>query len=57
MSYSWDRGRHHLELEITPGQPSVFFYRDRQTGTFWGDEYTVGDSLTDEVVQRLRLFV
>ena len=22
MFYSWDRGRHHLELEIIPGQPS-----------------------------------
>jgi hypothetical protein len=56
MFYSWDRGRHHLELEIIPGQPSEFFYRDRETEQFWGEDYNVGDPLPDKVVEALPLF-
>jgi hypothetical protein len=57
MFYSWDRGRHHLELEIIPGQPSEFFYRDRDTEQFWGEDYNVGDPLPDKVVETLPLFL
>lgn len=56
MFYSWDRGRHHLELEIIPGQPAEFFYRDRETERFWGEDYTIGDPLPAEVVAALPLF-
>jgi hypothetical protein len=56
MFYSWDRGRHHLELEIIPGQPAEFFYRDRETEQFWGDDYTIGDPLPARVVEKLTLF-
>lgn len=57
MFYSWDRGKHHLELEIIPGQPAEFFYRDRETGYLWGEDYTVGDPLPAEAVQKLKLFI
>lgn len=57
MFYSWDQGRHHLELEIIPGKPAEFFYRDRETGQFWGDDYTVGDALPTEVAQKLKYFI
>jgi hypothetical protein len=56
MFYSWDCGQHHLELEIIPGQPSEFFYRDRNTEQFWGDDYAIGDPLAAEVLQKLPLF-
>jgi hypothetical protein len=57
MFYSWDRGRHHLELEIIPGQPAEFFYRDRETGEFWGEEYTIHDPLPSKILARLTLFM
>ena len=56
MFYSWDSGRHHLELEIIPGQPAEFFYRDRETEQFWGEDYTIGDRLPTRVVEKLSLF-
>ena len=57
MFYSWDKGRHHLELEIIPGKVAEFFYRDRETGTLWGEDYTIGDVLPSEGVDKLELFI
>jgi hypothetical protein len=57
LFYSWDRGRHHLELEIIPGQPAEFFYRDRETEQFWGEDYNVGDRLPAEMVEKLKLLI
>jgi hypothetical protein len=56
MFYGWDRGRHHLELEIIPGKPADYFYRDRQTNECWGEEYTVGDPLPGPVLAILSYF-
>jgi hypothetical protein len=56
MFYSWDHGRHHLELEIIPGQDAEFFYRDRETGQLWGEDYRIGDPLPAEAVAKLRFF-
>lgn len=56
MLYSWDCGRHHLELEIYPNKPAEFFYKDRQTRELWGEDYNVGDPIPDEAVEKFRLF-
>ncbi len=56
MFYSWDRGKHHLELEIIPGEPAEFFYRDRETEQFWGEDYNIGDGLPAAVVAKLGIF-
>jgi hypothetical protein len=56
MFYAWNCGRHHLELEIVPGRPAEFFYRDRETEEFWGEDYEVGAPLPAEVVSKLPLF-
>jgi hypothetical protein len=55
--YSWDNGRHHLELEITPGVPAFFFYRDRLTKQTWGEDYRVGDSLSEATREKIKLIV
>ena len=57
MFYSWDRGRHHLELEIAPGQDSEFFYRDRETGELWAEDHHIGDLLSPQAVAKLRFFI
>ena len=56
MFYAWNAGRYHLELEIIPGQPAEFFYRDRETGEFWGEDYEVGAPLPAKIVAKLGLF-
>ena len=59
MLYSWDRGRHHLELELFPNGDVLgeFFYRDRESGDLWSEEYEAGGDLNPEIVSKLRLFV
>jgi hypothetical protein len=56
MFYAWKNGRYHLELEIIPGQPAEFFYSDRETGEFWGEDFEVGTPLPPSIVSKLTLF-
>ena len=40
----WDKGRHHFELEVAPSGRYDWFYRDRDTDKYRGQEdCTVGD--------------
>lgn len=48
MFYSWDKGPHHLEVEITPRGLTEWFYRNRDTGEFY--------SLIKHLVPILELF-
>lgn len=57
MFYSWDRGKHHLELEIVPGRSAEFFYRDRETEALWGEDYNIGETLSVEAIEKLKLFI
>jgi len=57
MLYSWDRDRHHLELEIIPGNPAEFFYRDRLTRELWGEDYNIGDPIPVEAMEKFKLFM
>jgi hypothetical protein len=54
--YIWDRGDHHLELEIYPGGTADFFYAHRTAGHLWGAEYRIGDPLNQDILERLKLF-
>ncbi len=54
--YAWNTKRHHLEAEIIPGQPVEFFYRDRETGDCWGEDYVFGTPLSPQVVSTLSYF-
>jgi hypothetical protein len=57
MFYSWDRGRHHFEMEVIPGQPVELFYRNRETGEFWGEDWNLEEAFSPEAVQMLKLFI
>jgi hypothetical protein len=56
MFYSWDKGIHHLEAEVFPDRAAEFFYRNRQTGELWGEDYA-GGTLPDDLLAKLRLFL
>lgn len=58
IHYSWDKGRHHLELEIIPGEQAEFFYSDRENDKgYWGQLWTVGEPLPEMVVKALELVI
>ena len=55
IQYVWDRGEHHLELDFSPSESPSFFYRNRQTGELWGEDYEPGE-MTGRVMAALTLF-
>jgi hypothetical protein len=57
LLYTWDRGEHHLELEVFPASPAEFFYRNRASGELWECEYIIGEPVPIDALTRLRLFV
>lgn len=56
VMYVWDKGRHHLELEIAPDCSAEFFYRDREGSELWGGEYRPGVAFDSELLAKLKLF-
>jgi hypothetical protein len=57
MFYSWDKAKHHLELEIFPDMPAEFFYRNRQSNELWGEEYVIGEPLPSDAVAKFKYFL
>ena len=55
--FLWDKGEHHLELEIEPSGAGYFFYRNRTSGTLWDYDYKIGDTFALGILEKLRLFV
>ena len=53
---SWDRDEHHLELEIYDNGVGEWFYRNRHTAKFWGDDWTIGTPVCKEVVFTALMF-
>lgn len=54
--YIWDRADHHLEMEISADGTADFFYANRVTGNLWGAEYRIGDPLTQDALEKFKLF-
>lgn len=54
--FLWDKDEHHLELEIEANGSAYFFYRNRTSGALWDTEYTPGNALSSDVVEKLRMF-
>lgn len=57
LLYTWDKAEHHFELEIFPEGTGEFFYRNRASGQLWESEYIVGQTVPQEVIDKLDLFL
>ena len=57
LLYTWNRGEHHLELEIFPEAPAEFFYYNRASEETWQEDYRVGEPLSEAALARLSLFL
>lgn len=57
LIYTWDRGEHHLEVEIFPDAPSEFFYLNRETDEDWAADYIIGNAFPGELIEKLQLFI
>ena len=57
LLYTWDKGEHHLELELFADGRAEFFYRNRKTGKLWEAEYTLDATLHPDTKERLSVFI
>ncbi len=57
LLYTWDNTEHHFEVEIFPEGTGEFFYRNRVSGQLWEAEYTVGQPVPQEIIDKLELFL
>lgn len=61
--YTWSKSEHYLECEIFGSGEIEFFYRNRNTGEVWGEDYHINDhgfpdSVYDEILlDKLSYFV
>lgn len=54
---TWDKDEHYLECEIFNNGDIEFFYRNRFTKQDWGEDTTLTQPLSEEVIEKLSLFV
>ena len=57
LLYTWDRDGHHLELEIFLEAAAEFFYENDASGEVWESVFVIGEPVSAEVQDKLRLFV
>ena len=57
LLYTWNKGDHHLELEIFPNGPAEFFYLNRVSSETWEEEYLIGNSISLDAKARLTIFI
>lgn len=43
FQFVWDRGDHHLEIDVLPDAKLEWFYRNRKTGEVAGEDVDAGD--------------
>ncbi len=56
LLYAWNKGEHHLELEIFPNSPAEFFYLNRVSNESWEDEYDVNTPVSQQAKDKLSIF-
>jgi hypothetical protein len=55
VSMTWDRGRHHFEIEVLPDGNYDWFYMDRESNARSGEEGVRLGIYSPELVSRLRI--
>lgn len=57
LMFHWDRPPHYLSAEYGSEEPVYLFYRNHETGEFWGEDWVPGDPVPEQAVQSLRFFL
>jgi hypothetical protein len=56
LMYTWSFEQHYLECEFFDSGEVEFFYRNRSTGETWGEDTSLSQTLSREIVQKAKLF-
>lgn len=55
--YTWSRSEHYLECEIFATGEVEFFYRNRSTGEVWGEDTTLEQGFSTDILDKVSLFL
>lgn len=50
---TWDKGEHHLEIEVFAGGDGEWFYMNRDTRAVWEEDWQLGTPLSSDAKQYL----
>lgn len=56
LMYTWSKSEHYLECEIFGNGAVEFFYRNRVTNDVWGEDATLGERFSSEILEKATLF-
>lgn len=58
IMFTWTKDIHYLECEIFNNGDIEFFYRNRRIPSVgWGEDYTIGQTFSEDLIDKLSLFV
>lgn len=55
--YTWSKSEHYLECEIFGTGEIEFFYRNRNTGEVWGEDTTLDQGFSGDILDKASLFI
>ena len=55
--YTWSKSEHYLECEIFGTGEIEFFYRNRNTGVVWGEDMTLEQDFSADILDKALLFI
>ncbi|MEG4582984.1 hypothetical protein QUA71_25715 [Microcoleus sp. MON1_C5] len=55
--YTWSKSEHYLECEIFGTGEIEFFYRNRNTGEVWGEDTTLEQGFSTDILDKGSLFI
>jgi hypothetical protein len=55
--YTWSKGKYYLECEIFGSGEVEFFYKNRETGDVWGEDTTLEEGFSSNILDKVALFV
>lgn len=55
--YTWSESQHYLECEIFATGEIEFFYRNRNTGEVWGEDTTLEQGFSTDILDKASFFI
>lgn len=55
--YTWSESEHYLECEIFATGEIEFFYRNRKTGEVWGEDTTLEQGFSTDILEKASFFI
>lgn len=54
--YTWIKGDHYLECEIFSSGEVEFFYKQKSSGTIWGEDTKIEHEFSTDILEKVQIF-